>query len=93
VRRIETYLHLSEVSPVKPYGVEEVEHRVILNNATFTWPRDTSSSSSGVGSGIHSAFSIASAYSSPGYKFVLLDITLNFPTGELSLVCGKLGKY
>ena len=51
-------------------------HPISLVSATVTWP-----------SGAR-----ASAASTPrGGKFILTDLNLNFPLGELSLVCGKLG--
>ncbi|KAG8938967.1 hypothetical protein FRC00_014283, partial [Tulasnella sp. 408] len=38
-----------------------------------------------------SASAAPSAAPSPKRKFVLVDLTLEFPKGELSLICGKLG--
>lgn len=56
--------------------------RVKLSNATITWPQDKILAS------------IApSAASTPRHKFVLVDFTLDFPIGELSLICGKLGTF
>jgi hypothetical protein len=45
--------------------------------ASITWPRDRSGDSS--------------ATSTPRHKFMLVDLALKFPEGQLSLVCGKLG--
>lgn len=57
-------------------------HPVALQSATITWPHDR-------GSGDDS--NSVSAASTPRRKFILVDLTLDFPLGELSLVCGKLG--
>ncbi|KAG8959224.1 hypothetical protein FRC03_008275 [Tulasnella sp. 419] len=98
VRRIEKYLNLAEVKPVKPLELSplrlstfstEEELPIVLNNATITWPQDQSRYPQWIESS--SSSSPPSAVSTPGLKFVLLDLTLNFPKGELSLICGKLG--
>ncbi|EIW78632.1 multidrug resistance-associated ABC transporter [Coniophora puteana RWD-64-598 SS2] len=73
-------------------GVEG-EYAVACASATVTWPQDRS------GRGGKSGASTPFAPSTPGTpgggqqqgKFVLLDMDLRFPAGELSLVCGKLG--
>ncbi|KAG9019050.1 hypothetical protein FRB90_007006 [Tulasnella sp. 427] len=80
VRRIENYLHLQEVTPVSPLH-EQAELGIALNNATIAWPQ----------SGKMSASAAPSAAPTPKRKFVLVDLTLEFPKGELSLICGKLG--
>jgi excinuclease UvrABC ATPase subunit len=67
-----------EVSLVDP--IEQQDQRIALQSCTLTWPQDRS-----IGS---AASSVAST---PRRKFVLLDLTLDFPIGELTLVCGKLG--
>ncbi|KAI0040180.1 ATP-binding cassette transporter [Auriscalpium vulgare] len=83
LRRIEKYLHGLEVAPVPPLG----EHLppVAFQGATVTWPQDRTRSRTGSGS------ATASAAATPKNKFVLTDLNLVFPKGELSLVCGKLG--
>ncbi|KAF9459133.1 multidrug resistance-associated ABC transporter [Collybia nuda] len=48
---------------------------IAFQSCTVTWSR-TKPSRSG---------------SSPRSRFILADLTLNFPLGELSLICGKLG--
>ncbi|KAJ7664040.1 P-loop containing nucleoside triphosphate hydrolase protein [Mycena polygramma] len=78
LRRIEKYLHTPEVTPVPPIGKQSQE--IAFVSCTITWPQDRSPSSLA-----------ASAASTPRYKFVLMDLTLKFPPGELSLICGKLG--
>ncbi|EJD45821.1 hypothetical protein AURDEDRAFT_124546 [Auricularia subglabra TFB-10046 SS5] len=50
-----------------------------VNSATISWPQERGGSAS------------SSVSSTLGKKFVLLDMNLRFPVGELSVVCGKLG--
>ncbi|KDQ21679.1 hypothetical protein BOTBODRAFT_26106 [Botryobasidium botryosum FD-172 SS1] len=79
VRRIEKYLYSAEISPNLPTDGPG-EMRVVLSSATVTWPQDRIASSIA-----------SSAASTPKHKFVLVDLNLEFPIGELSLICGKLG--
>ncbi|KAF8438137.1 hypothetical protein L210DRAFT_968152 [Boletus edulis BED1] len=80
LRRIEKYLHGAEVNPVPPLDMQS--QQIALQNATITWPQDR----------IHQSGSATpSAAGTPRTKFILLDLALSFPEGELSLVCGKLG--
>ncbi|KAG9313459.1 hypothetical protein JVU11DRAFT_5783 [Chiua virens] len=80
LRRIEKYLHGAEVSPVPPLDMQS--QQIALQNATITWPQDR----------LHrSGSATPSAAGTPRAKFVLLDLALSFPEGDLSLVCGKLG--
>lgn len=78
MRRIEKYLGAAEVDPVPP--LSEQSQTIALQSCTLTWPQDRAQSSN--------ASSVAST---PRHKFVLIDLTLKFPVGELSLICGKLG--
>ncbi|PIL23137.1 ATP-binding cassette transporter [Ganoderma sinense ZZ0214-1] len=78
LRRIEKYLHGVEVKPVPP--LDGLAHRIALQSATITWPQDRSRGSTAL-----------SAAATPKTKFVLMDLSLDFPIGELSLICGKLG--
>lgn len=78
LRRIEKYLDGGEVKAIPP--LDRQEKRIALRSCTLTWPQDRSMTST--------APSIAPT---PKQKFVLTDLTLNFPQGELTLVCGKLG--
>jgi hypothetical protein len=77
VRRIEKYLGSAEVSAVPP--LESQDLTIAFNNATVTWPQDRGGGSSP-----------SSATSTPKPKFVLIDLTLRFPVGELSLICGRV---
>ena len=79
MRRIEKYLHGAEVEKVPALDGED--HPIRLQSATVTWPQDRTRGSS----------TAPSAASTPRQKFVLVDLTLDFPLGELSLICGKLG--
>ncbi|OBZ67977.1 ATP-dependent bile acid permease [Grifola frondosa] len=79
MRRIEKYLNGAEVAAVPP--LDGQAHPIALQSATITWPQDRSR-------GTSAAPSVAST---PRQKFVLIDLTLDFPLGELSLICGKLG--
>ncbi|KAJ7916824.1 multidrug resistance-associated ABC transporter [Mycena leptocephala] len=82
LRRIEKYLHTAEVKPVLPIGKQSQE--LAFQSCTVTWPQDRSPSSA-------STSAAPSTASTPRYKFILVDLTLKFPPGELSLICGKLG--
>lgn len=81
VRRIAKYLAQQEVAPVSP--LHEQESRIALRNATISWPKERTGSVSVSGMG--------STVATPKHKFVLVDLNMEFPEGELSLVCGKLG--
>jgi ABC-type multidrug transport system fused ATPase/permease subunit len=79
LRRIEKYLHSAEVSAVP--SLSEQSQVVAFQSATVAWPQERRGGSS----------QVSSEASTPRHKFVLLDLSLNFPIGELSLICGKLG--
>lgn len=81
LRRIETYLLGAEVAPVAP--LDGRPHPISLRSATVTWAQN--------GSIVKDARIQPSSTSTPNYKFVLKNLTLEFPQGELSLICGKLG--
>ncbi|KZO97554.1 multidrug resistance-associated ABC transporter [Calocera viscosa TUFC12733] len=78
VRRIEKYLSSAEIQPSLSL---HKEGNIVLNSATITWPQDRGMRTSAT----------PSVAATPRGKFVLLDLTLSFPDGELSLICGKLG--
>ncbi|KAF8583290.1 P-loop containing nucleoside triphosphate hydrolase protein [Ramaria rubella] len=78
IRRIEKYLASAEVAAVPPLASQDLS--IAFNNATVTWPQDRAGGSSA-----------PSAASTPRHKFVLIDLTLKFPIGEMSLICGRLG--
>ena len=77
IRRIEKYLDGAEVAHVPP--VRHQPQTLAFQSCTVTWPQDRLGSA------------MSSAASTPRQKFMLVDMTLNFPEGELSLICGKLG--
>jgi ABC-type multidrug transport system fused ATPase/permease subunit len=78
LRRIEKYLNGAEVAPIPP--LSQQSKTITLQSATITWPQDHSRRNS-----------TPSVPSTPGNRFTLLDLSLQFPEGGLSLICGKLG--
>src|SRR5258707_8910894 len=80
---MERYLHSAEVAPVPP--LSEDSPPITFQGATVTWPQDRARSGSA------SASLASSVSATPKTKFMLTDLNIVFPKGELSLVCGKLG--
>lgn len=78
LRRIEKYLDGVEVAPVPP--LDQQSKVVAFQSCTATWSQERISTSQ-----------TSSTASTPRQKFLLVDLTINFPLGELSFVCGKLG--
>ena len=76
--RIEKYINGAEVNTVPP--LDQQSKTIAFRSCTLTWPRDRNASSLA-----------PSAASTPKHNFILVDLSLNFPQGELSLICGKLG--
>lgn len=72
---------LNEIATIQPY---DGNGDIVLTNATFTWPRDDSAAPNSDG--------IKSTATTPKNAFTLADLTLRFPAGRLSLICGRLGK-
>ncbi len=60
---------------------------IAMNSATITWPRDKAPMSADGEASVGP--SIAPTPSGGG--FTLSDVNVNFPEGQLSLICGKLG--
>jgi ABC-type transport system involved in cytochrome bd biosynthesis fused ATPase/permease subunit len=95
LRRIAKYLGTQEVSTVEP--LHEQDSTVALNSATISWPQERIGSAATTGTGTPGLITSnvtslgGSSTSTPRRKFILIDLTLNFPQGELSLICGKLG--
>ncbi|VDB91250.1 unnamed protein product [Peniophora sp. CBMAI 1063] len=83
LRRIEKYLHGREVAPIPSLGANT--NPIAFQGATVTWPQDRSRETA------TSTPNLSAASTPSRGKFVLVDLNLNFPRGELSLVCGKLG--
>ncbi|KAH7104982.1 multidrug resistance-associated ABC transporter [Auriculariales sp. MPI-PUGE-AT-0066] len=77
-KRIEQYLDLPEVDPVAP--LEEQDLAVGFNSANIAWPQN-----------ISNPIPRSSNAATPGNRFLLLDLNLQFPLGKLSLICGKIG--
>ncbi|KAJ8082867.1 hypothetical protein PM082_008724 [Marasmius tenuissimus] len=78
LRRIEKYLKTAEINPVPP--LEQQSQTITFQSCTVTWPQDRAQGSVA-----------PSAASTPRQRFVLLDLSLKFPEGGLTLICGKLG--
>ncbi|KAF5314753.1 hypothetical protein D9611_007066 [Ephemerocybe angulata] len=89
LRRIEKYLNSSEVTSIPV--LEEQTKIIALQSCTITWPQDRSGSTTGTGANSEGSSAPPSAASTPRHKFLLVDLSLKFPKGELTLVCGKLG--
>ena len=79
IQRIEKYLSSAQVAIADT--LDGSHNPVAFQSATVAWPQDVSNQPT-TDSAIGSA---------PRRSFLLLDLSLEFPTGELSLVCGKLG--
>lgn len=79
-KRIEKYMSLAEV---RRSSVYKSGGDIVLANATFTWPRDDS-----VLTAVEGAQSVRAT---PGLGFTLADVSVRFPKGKLSLICGRLG--
>ncbi|CAE6433200.1 unnamed protein product [Rhizoctonia solani] len=81
LRRIEKYMSATEIADVRSIQDTQLEDSIRLVSATISWPQTRFG-------GASSAPSIAST---PRARFTISDLSLEFPDGELSLVCGKLG--
>ncbi|WRT69694.1 uncharacterized protein IL334_006684 [Kwoniella shivajii] len=81
-RRIEKYLSLDEIAPIEE---NDGKGDIVLQSATFTWPRDDSASAS------TNDGNARSTATTPKNAFTLADLSLRFPHGKLSLICGRLG--
>ncbi|KAF8707606.1 Multidrug resistance-associated ABC transporter, partial [Rhizoctonia solani] len=81
LRRIEKYLSATEIADVRSIQDTELEDSVKLVSATISWPQTRFG-------GASSASSVAPT---PKARFTISDISLEFPDGDLSLICGKLG--
>ncbi|CAE6396057.1 unnamed protein product [Rhizoctonia solani] len=81
LRRIEKYLSATEIADVRSIQDTQLEDSVRLVSATISWPQTRFG-------GASSASSVAST---PKARFTISDVSLEFPDGELSLICGKLG--
>jgi len=80
-----------EGSLAEPPVIEQVE--VAFKDATVTWPRADQQepiTSNGVATNGNGSSSRASSLAAPK-SFELQDIDVEFPKGELSLICGRLG--
>ncbi|KAG2008576.1 ATP-binding cassette transporter [Coprinopsis cinerea AmutBmut pab1-1] len=81
LRRIEEYLNGVEIDRVPPR--EEQTTEIGFFSCSVTWPEAQCQS--------NVSYSTPSPSATLRSKFMLTDLTLKFPPGELSLICGKLG--
>lgn len=88
---MQTYLDEPEVEQPPPIDMSQPA-RVGLSNATVTWPSTSEakpSQSDEHQNGTGSSASSTTAKNNDG--FILKDVSLNFPNGELSIICGSTG--
>lgn len=83
LRRIEKYMAAVEISDIRSIQDTQLENTIKLVSATISWPQNRFG-------GPSSAPSVAPT---PKARFTISDLSLEFPEGELSLICGKLGKF
>lgn len=99
LRRITTYLNLPDVENVggedqivslnAPQRFADPHPPVAFVNATVTWPSAQDPDDSDLPSPT-SGFRTPGGRT-PGRKFMMPDLHVDFPVGELTLVCGPLG--
>ncbi|KAH8986254.1 ATP-binding cassette transporter [Lactarius hatsudake] len=87
LRRIERYLHVTEVPPVPPLG--GIPSPIAFRGATVAWPQDRARSGAATEGTVSRASTTPNL--TPKTKFMLINLNIVFPKGELSLICGKLG--
>ncbi|CAM0141904.1 hypothetical protein VKS41_004394 [Umbelopsis sp. WA50703] len=90
VKRVQTYLDEPEIDSPPPIDMS-VPSRIALSNATVTWPSVAENAQKQVEpqSGVNSSASSTTAKNGEG--FILKDIDIEFPNGELSIICGSTG--
>ncbi|KAG8745725.1 hypothetical protein FRC10_007205 [Ceratobasidium sp. 414] len=81
LRRIEKYMSAAEIADIRSFKDSQLDSTIKLVSATISWPQNKFG-------GPSSAPSVAPT---PRARFIISDLSLDFPDGELSLVCGKLG--
>lgn len=80
-----------EVEQPPPIDVSQPA-QVGLTNATVTWPSNNVESSSSVSDAQNGAGSSASSTTAKNNEgFILKDVSLDFPNGKLSIICGSTG--
>lgn len=73
----------AEIADIRSFKDSELDSTIKLVSATISWPQNRFG-------GPSSAPSVAPT---PRARFTIHDLSLEFPDGELSLICGKLGAY
>lgn len=76
IRRIEKYLQLQEIVPV-PTLEEQANVPIRINKANIGWTQSSRDDAEGT--------------STPHHDFLLVNVSLEIPKGELTLICGKFG--
>lgn len=87
LRRIEKYLDTPEVSVLPseaelPLDEEPIEPVIAFQSATVTWPSTTVEQDEP---------DLPVGAATPKNAFQLQDLSVRFPIGQMSLVCGSLG--
>ncbi|KAG9101683.1 hypothetical protein FS749_004492 [Ceratobasidium sp. UAMH 11750] len=71
----------AEIADIRSFHDSELDSTIKLVSATISWPQNRFG-------GPSSAPSVAPT---PRARFIISDLSLEFPDGKLSLICGKLG--
>ncbi|KAG9092399.1 hypothetical protein FS749_015765 [Ceratobasidium sp. UAMH 11750] len=79
-KRIEKYMASAEISDIQSIEEAALDPTIKLVSASVSWPQQTLPSSS-----------VSSTPFTPHTRFTISDLSAEFPTGELSLICGKIG--
>lgn len=76
-KRIEKYMSTADVSDLPSIKGQALDPTVKFVSASISWPQQRAP--------------LATPYT-PRSRFIISDLSAEFPKGELSLVCGKLGE-
>jgi pantothenate kinase len=80
-KRIEKYMSLAEVSNLQSIKDSILDPTVKLVSASISWSQQRPQSTS-----------VSATPVTPRSRFIISDLSAEFPSGKLSLVCGKLGR-
>ncbi|KAF8595167.1 P-loop containing nucleoside triphosphate hydrolase protein [Ceratobasidium sp. AG-I] len=79
-KRIEKYMSTADVSDLQSIKDKALDPTVKLVSASISWPQQRAPPTSG-----------STTPYTPRTRFTIPDLSAEFPKGELSLVCGRLG--
>ncbi|KAG9120664.1 hypothetical protein FRC07_003763, partial [Ceratobasidium sp. 392] len=79
-KRIEKYMASAEVSDIRSFEDVALDPTIKLVSASISWPQQKTPSSS-----------TSSTPFTPRTRFTISDLSAEFPQGELTLICGKIG--